>query len=136
MSWQEIVPLCLAEIVGDTGFKWFANSGGSGNFGIGAVGYVGVVYFLIRSLQGSSLLVVNTAWDGLSTVIEDLYAFFILGERYEHWIQYVGLFFIIIGLFFLKVPLQPLKPFEMPSLEKSFFPGRSHTSAPFKKGSA
>jgi len=130
MSWQEIVPLCLAEIVGDTGYKWFANKGGAANFGMGTVGYVGVVYFLIRSLQGSSLLVVNTAWDGLSTVIEDLYAFFILGERYEHWIQYVGLLFVVVGLLFLKIPLQSVKRFEMPSLEKSFFPGKTHTSKP------
>jgi len=133
MSWQDIVPLCLAEIVGDTGFKWFANSGGLTNLGIGAVGYVGVIYYLVRSLQGSTIIVVNTAWDGLSTVVEDLYAMVVLGERYEHWIQYVGLFFVILGLFFLKIPLQKLKPFEMPSLHKSFFPGKSHTSTPSGK---
>jgi multidrug transporter EmrE-like cation transporter len=120
MSWIDIVPLCLAEIVGDTGYKWFANSGGAVNFGIGTAGYVAVVYFLIRSLQGSTLIVVNTAWDGLSTIIEDSYAFIVLGERYEHWIQYVGLVFVIIGLFFLKIPVKSAKAFEMPSFDKMF----------------
>jgi multidrug transporter EmrE-like cation transporter len=125
MSWQDIAPLCLAEIVGDTGYKWFANEGGLTNFGIGTAGYIGVVYFLIRSLQGSTLIVVNTAWDGLSTVVEDAYAILILGERYEHWIQYVG-------LFFLKVPLQKVKPFQFPSLSKTLFPMRGHTRPPHK----
>ena len=136
MSWQDIVPLCLSEIVGDTGYKWFANEGGLSNFGIGTAGYVGVVYFLIRSLQGSTIIVVNTAWDGLSTVVEDAYAMLVLGERYEHWIQYVGLFFVVIGLFFLKVPLQKVKPFQFPSFSKTFFPLRGHTTPPTKRTSA
>ena len=116
MSYADIVPLCLAEIVGDTGYKWFANDGGVQNFAIGSVGYLGVVYYLIRSLQGSKLIVVNTAWDGVSTIMEDAFAFFFLGERYDFWIQYVGLFLILIGLYFLKMPIKRKKSFRFPSL--------------------
>ena len=116
MSYSDIIPLCLSEIVGDTGYKWFANQGGSQNFAIGTVGYIGVVYYLIRSLQGSKLIIVNTAWDGVSTVLEDFFAFFFLGERYDHWIQYVGLFMILVGLYFLKIPIKRKTPFTFPSL--------------------
>jgi len=116
MSWQDIVPLCLSEIVGDTGFKWFANQGGYGHFAMGTAGYVGIVYYLIRSLQGSSLIVVNTSWDGLSALIESLYALLLLGERYDEPIKYVGLVLILLGLFFLKIPWKKVKPFHFPPL--------------------
>jgi multidrug transporter EmrE-like cation transporter len=123
MSWQDIVPLCLSEIIGDTGFKWFANQGGTGNFAIGSAGYVSVIYFLIRSLQGSSLIVVNTSWDGLSALIESLYALLLLGERYDEPIKYVGLALILLGLFFLKIPWKESKPFRFPP----FFNSGAHT---------
>ena len=105
MSYVDIGALCLAEIVGDFGFKEFANNGGIRNFSTGSIGYLGVIFFLIKSLQGSTVLLVNAAWDGLSTVIESAAAFFILGERFSEPSQYVGLFLIIAGLLFLKLPV-------------------------------
>lgn len=116
MSYQDLMPLTLAEIAGDFGFKEFANNGGITNFGIGAVGYIGVIYFLIRSLQGSSILLVNSAWDGLSTVIENCFAFFILGERFENVNEYIGMFLIIIGLFFMKIPIKRKNIFVFPNV--------------------
>ena len=50
MSYQDLLPLTFTSIIGDTGFKYFANNGGYSNFAMGLGGYVGVVYFLIRSL--------------------------------------------------------------------------------------
>ena len=82
MSYIDILLLCLTEIVGDFGFKEFANYGGIKNFAIGTVGYIGVIFFLIKSLQGSQILLVNSAWDGLSTLIESIAAMIILGERF------------------------------------------------------
>ena len=105
MSYQELLPLIFAEIVGDFGYKEFANKGGIKNFAIGSVGYVGVIYYLIRSLQNSQVLVVNAAWDGLSALIESICAMIFLGERFEDPLQYLGVCFIISGLFFLKLPL-------------------------------
>jgi len=56
MSYQDIGALILTEIVGDFGFQKFANEGGVSSFAVGVSGYLGVVYFLIRSLQGSQIL--------------------------------------------------------------------------------
>jgi multidrug transporter EmrE-like cation transporter len=116
MSFVDIGALCLAEIVGDFGFKAFANNGGIRNFATGSFGYLGVIFFLIKSLQGSTVLLVNTAWDGLSTLIESVAAFFILGERFADPMQYVGLALIIVGLFFLKLPVKKEHAFVMPKL--------------------
>jgi uncharacterized membrane protein len=46
MSYQDLIPLVLTEIVGDFGYKVFANQGGVIPFATGTIGYVGVVYFL------------------------------------------------------------------------------------------
>jgi multidrug transporter EmrE-like cation transporter len=116
MSYMDIGALCLAEIVGDFGFKEFANNGGSNSFAIGSLGYIGVIWFLIRSLQGSTVLLVNSAWDGLSTIIESLAAFFIMGERFYDPKQNILILIIIAGLFFLKLPVVSDRKFVLPRL--------------------
>ena len=88
MSYVDIGALCMAEI--------------------------GVVWFLIKSLQGSTVLLVNAAWDGLSALIESAAAFFILGERLADPSQYIGLVLIIMGLFFLKLPVVNEHKFSIP----------------------
>ena len=40
MSYQDLIPLILIEIVGDFGYKEFANKGGLKNFMVGTVGYI------------------------------------------------------------------------------------------------
>ncbi len=116
MSLAQITGLSLIEIIGDTGAKLFANNGGILNLGIGIFGYIGVFIMLIVSLQGSQLMMVNVAWDGLNGLITTLYSFFILGERFEETSQYLGIVFIILGVYLLKVPLSKANPFKWPSL--------------------
>ena len=116
MSYQDLIPLVLTEIIGDFGFKQFANTGGLTNFATGIAGYIGVIYFLIRSLQGSSVLLVNAVWDGSSALIESIAAFIFLGERLDEPIKYVGIVFIIIGLICVKVPLRRVQKFIFPKV--------------------
>lgn len=113
---MDITAMATVEILGDFSLKLFANEGGIHYLVGGVVGYIGVVYFLIRSLQNSTVLMVNGAWDGISTIIESAAAYLILGERMEHPSQYVGLVCIIVGLLLLNVPLHRTQPFKFPSL--------------------
>lgn len=115
MSYYDITMCVLAEIVGDFGLKEFANNGGIKPFLFGITGYVGVIYTLIRALQGSSVLMVNAGWDGISALVESIAAYLILGERLDNLGQYLGIFFIIIGLFLLKIPLKRKSEFKFPS---------------------
>ena len=105
MSYLDIGALSLMEIVGDFGYKEFANKGGITNFTTGTVGYIGVIYFLIKSLQGSQILLVNAAWDGFSALIESIAAIIVLGERFDDPWKYFGIFLIVTGLFFLRMPV-------------------------------
>lgn len=121
MSYQDLIPLCITEIVGDFGYKEFANKGGLGNFTTGTIGYIGVIYYLIRMLQGSQILLVNAAWDGFSALIESIAAIVILGERFEDPLKYVGIGFIILGLLFLRLPIINEKKFIFPKIIKETF---------------
>jgi multidrug transporter EmrE-like cation transporter len=116
MSFVDIGALTICEIVGDFGYQYFANEGGILPFTVGTSGYIGVIYFLIKSLQGSSILLVNGAWDGISAIIESVAAMIFLGQRFESIYEYLGLAFIIIGLFFLRIPITRKKEFKFPTI--------------------
>jgi multidrug transporter EmrE-like cation transporter len=116
MSMPQIFTLSLVEIVGDFALKKFANEGGLTNLTVGIVGYIGVIVLLIISLQGSTVLLVNNAWDGMSTLIESAAAYFLLGERFKHNSQYVGVILITIGVYLLKVPWVKNKLFTTPQI--------------------
>ena len=102
MTTLNVVMATLAEIVGDFGFKEFARQGTSKGFLQGSLGYVGVIYFLIQSLKGGNILYVNGAWDGISGILESLAAYFILGERFNHPMQWVAILIIFAGLALLR----------------------------------
>jgi multidrug transporter EmrE-like cation transporter len=104
MSLFDISALSLSEIVGDFGFKSFARGGGLSAFAQGTVGYVGIIYFLIRSLRVGNVLYVNGMWDGVSAVLESVAAYVLFGERLTNPIQYVGLVVVIAGIFMLHAP--------------------------------
>jgi hypothetical protein len=116
MSLQQVITLSIVEIIGDFALKEFANKGGLLPLSIGIGGYIGVVYFLIVSLQGSTVLLVNGAWDGISALIESVAAYIFLGERFHSHIQYIGLFLIIIGVYLLKIPKNKKFPFHFPKI--------------------
>jgi len=116
MSVPLLVALSCVEIIGDFGLKSFANDAGLAYLGVGIIGYIGVISILTYSLQGSSILLVNNGWDAISSIMESLAAFIFLGERFDHYMQYVGIVFIILGIYFLKIPWKKDKPFHMPKL--------------------
>jgi multidrug transporter EmrE-like cation transporter len=106
MSLYSVGLLSITEIFGDFALKKYANDGGLSYLAYGIIGYIGVVYFLIKSLQGSSVLMVNAAWDGMSAFIESIMAYVVLGERFSDPNQYIGVGLIVIGLLFLKIPIK------------------------------
>ena len=114
MSLSQILSLSVFEIIGDVALKEYANDKGIIYLGVGIAGYIGIISMLIIALQGSTILLVNNAWDGTSSLIESLYAYFILGERFDNYLQYCGVGFILIGLYLLKIPLSKAHPFHIP----------------------
>jgi len=104
MSLRNIILLSFAEVFGDFGYKAFARTGTKASFAQGSLGYVAVIYFLIRSLKEGNVLYVNGMWDGISAIIESVAAYIILGERLNRPSEYVGLVLIIAGILMLHAP--------------------------------
>lgn len=102
MSAFDITLMSLAEIIGDFGFKNVARTGSLTGWAGGITGYIGVIYYLIRSLRVGNVMYVNGMWDGVSAILETAAAYILFGERLNSWKQYLGLILIIIGLFSLK----------------------------------
>lgn len=100
--YTDILWITLSEIIGDTGFKYYARNNELSFFSIGITGYAGVCYYLIQALQHKNILMVNGTWDGFSTLLEGIFAFIVLGERLIYIRQYVGYILITIGLFLLR----------------------------------
>ena len=101
MSLLDITALSVAEIFGDAQFKLFARGGTSANFAGGLAGYAGVIFFLIKSFKSGNILWVNGMWDGVSAVLESLFAYFIMRERLNTSGQYWGLGLVVVGLFMM-----------------------------------
>lgn len=114
MSLPQILALSFTEIIGDVALKQYANDKGIIYLGVGIIGYVGVVILLIIALQDSSVLLVNNAWDGTSSLLESIFAYVVLGERFDNYLQYFGAFSILMGLYLLKIPLSKAHPFHIP----------------------
>jgi multidrug transporter EmrE-like cation transporter len=57
----------------------------------GIIGYVGVVFFLIKSLMGGGLMYVSVLWEAMITILGSLVAYFYFNERFDHWVQYLGI---------------------------------------------
>jgi len=114
MSIPQLFALTCLEVVGDFGLKEYANDKGSLYLGAGITGYVGVVIMLIISLQDSTILLVNNGWDGMSSIFESILAYVILGERFDNYMQYVGILLIMVGMYLLKIPWKKRHPFHIP----------------------
>lgn len=114
MSVPQIFALSAVEIIGDFALKEYANNGGIAMLGIGIVGYLGVVAALIVALQDSTILMVNNSWDGMSTLIESICAFVFLGERFDNYMQYVGMGLILMGMYLMKIPWEKQNAFHIP----------------------
>jgi multidrug transporter EmrE-like cation transporter len=102
MSIQDIVILSAVEVFGDFNAKWYAQTNKPVFLAGGIVGYLGILFYLIKCLRTHNLLYVNGMWDGISTVIESLAAYVVLGDRLTKPEQYVGLGLVIVGLFLLR----------------------------------
>ena len=98
-----IVVLTVFEIFGDFQLQQYAKTDKYESLFFGIFGYMGVVLYLIKSVREVNILYVNLLWDGISAILETIAAMVILGQRFESYIHILGAFFIIAGLFLIRM---------------------------------
>lgn len=96
----EVLCMSCAETFGNFNLKWFAESGHSAHhhLGLGVMGYGVVLFFLIRAFALGNVLMVTALWEGMITVIGAAAAYFILGERFKHPLQWIGVLLAVLAI--------------------------------------
>ena len=102
MGFTDIAIVAAVEIFGDFQLRWYAQTNLLKHLVQGIAGYIAVVFFLIRSFRSDNVLYVNSVWDGLSSIIESVAAYYYLGDRLKSTHQYLGLVMTIVGVILLK----------------------------------
>jgi multidrug transporter EmrE-like cation transporter len=102
MSLQDIVILSVVEVFGDFNARWYAQTNKPVFLAGGVLGYLGILFYLIKCLRTRNVLYVNGMWDGISTIVESIAAYLVLGDRLTKPEQYVGLGLVITGLLLLR----------------------------------
>ena len=103
-----ILAVSIVEYFGDQNFKKFARTGKNANLVYGVIFYAFMLKLLIEALKKSNLIYMNGMWDGISTIIGTIFAWWLLKERLSNPMQWLGLLLIILGLFALnsgKIPV-------------------------------
>lgn len=95
MALVNILCMSLSEIWGNVHFKMYSQTNHHHHLAAGLLGYMGVMFFLVKSFESANLLYVSAMWEGMITVFGSIVAYFFLGERFESAIQYWGL---VLGL--------------------------------------
>ena len=100
MALATVLAMSCAELVGNCNLKFFAESNHTTHHHLwfGVVAYVAVVALLIRSFSHANMLYVSALWEGMITILGAAVAFFILGERFKHPIQWVGLVLALVAV--------------------------------------
>lgn len=97
MALPSVLAMSCAEIFGNCHIKFYAETGKHKHLVLGLLGYAGLLYFLIKIFGSGSgnMLHVNTMWQSVVVVLGSVVAYFWLGDRMSHPIQYLG---ILLGI--------------------------------------
>jgi multidrug transporter EmrE-like cation transporter len=87
--------MSVTEIFGNRNIQNYAQTNEYKHLLFGILGYIGVVFFLTRSFGSGNMLWVSTMWEGMILILGTAFAYFYIGERFHHPVQYLG---IILGL--------------------------------------
>ena len=95
MTFLNVCLMSITEIFGNRSIQNYAQTKKYKDLLLGILGYIGVIFFLTRSFSHGNMLWVSTMWEGMILILGTAFAYFYIGERFHHPVQYLG---IILGL--------------------------------------
>ena len=90
-----VLTMTIFELIGNTHLKWFSENNSQHHLILGTFAYIGVIFFLIQSFNSSSLMWTCIMWEAMIVVGGAATAYFIFGEKFDHWIQWLGILFAL-----------------------------------------
>ena len=98
MTLLNVCCMTLTEIFGNFNIQRYAQTNRYKDLFLGILGYIGVIYFLIKSFGHGNMLWVGAMWEGMIIVLSSAFAYFYLGERFHHPVQYFGIFLGLLAM--------------------------------------
>lgn len=90
-----VLGMTLAELFGNAHLKWFAENGKHHHLGLGVVAWLAVLFFLVKTLSMKSMMWTCVMWEAMIVVGGAVSAWLIFGEKFTHWIQWLGVLFAL-----------------------------------------
>ena len=99
MTILNILCMSIAEIFGNRSIQNYSQSRKMRDLILGLLGYIVVIYFLYKSFGQGNMMWVSTMWQGMIIVLGSAFAYFYIGERFTHPLQYVGVLLGLLAMF-------------------------------------
>ena len=90
MAAMYVLAMTAAELFGNAHLKWYTENGSGHHLGIGVLAWAAVLFFLIKSLATKSMMWTCIMWEAMIVIGGALVAYFVFGEKFTHWIQWLG----------------------------------------------
>ena len=87
--------MTASELFGNAHLKWFAERGHHHHLSLGILAYGIVLFFLIKSLSSQSMMWTCIMWEAMIVIGGALTAYFVFGEKFTHWVQWLGVLFAL-----------------------------------------
>jgi multidrug transporter EmrE-like cation transporter len=95
MGFFYVFVMTLAELIGNTHLKWYTENGSRHHLAWGLLAWAAVLYFLVKSLTAKTMMWTCIMWEVMIVIGGALTAYFVFGEKFTHWIQWLGVLMAI-----------------------------------------
>jgi len=95
MSFILVVAMTAAELLGNTHLKWFADNGSNHHLALGLAAWAVALAFLVKTLSSETMMWTCIMWEVMIVIGGALTSFLIFGEKFTHWVQWLGLLMAI-----------------------------------------
>lgn len=95
MTILNVLAMTVAELFGNAHLKWYAENDKYHHLGLGVLAWLVVLIFLVKSLKSKSLMWTCIMWEAAIVAGGALVAYFVFGEKFTHWIQWLGILFAL-----------------------------------------
>lgn len=99
MVLSQILAMGVTETYANMNLKEYATNGKKSCLAIGILGWALVIYLLIKSFRTHNLMHVSILWEFAITIFTAASAYFILGERFTSWLQWLGVILVFVGAY-------------------------------------
>jgi multidrug transporter EmrE-like cation transporter len=95
MTILNVLLMTVAELFGNAHLKWYAENGKNHHVALGVIAWLVVLIFLVKTLKSQSMMWTCIMWEAAIVVGGAITAYFVFGEKFTHWVQWLGVLFAL-----------------------------------------